>query len=115
MLEAKIVGPCGLAISIASLQQLTPHNCLRRDHDPEGLKIFCTLLQIAHMIMQLLIKGSMLKNLARLYAKANAVALFGSLKNIPRRLLECLRNHRIPDAAFDPDAARRFQLRLDTS
>ena len=83
--------------------------------NPDGLNIFYTLLQIAHMIMQLLVKGSLLKKLARRYGKADAVALFGSLKNIARRLLECLRNYRIPDAAFDPDAARHFQLRLDTS
>ena len=73
------------------------------------------LLQIADMMMQLLVKGSLLKKLAQRYEKADAIALFGSLKNIAKRLLECLRNHRIPDAAFDPDAARHFQLRLDTS
>ena len=82
---------------------------------PDGLNIFYTLLQIAHMIMQLLVKGSLLKKLAQRYQKADAIALFGSLKNIAKRLLECLRNYRIPDAAFDPEAARHFQLRLDTS
>jgi len=84
-------------------------------HHPDGLKIFYTLLQIAHMIMQLLVKGSPLKNLAGSYGQPNAIALFGSLKNIPRRLLECLRNRRIPDAAFDPDTARHFQIRFATS
>ena len=83
--------------------------------NPDGLNIFYTLLQIAHMIMQLLIKGSLLKKLARRYDKADAVALFGSLKNIAKRLLECLRNYRIPDAAFDAYAARHIQLHLDTS
>jgi len=84
-------------------------------HDPDGLKIFYTLLQIAHMIMQLLIKSNLLKNLASQYEKANAIALFGSLKNIPRRLLECFRNYLIPDEAFDFEAARHMQIRLDTS
>jgi len=84
-------------------------------HHPDGLKIFCTLLQIAHMIMQLTIKGSPLKKLAQRYGRKTAVHLFGSLRNIPKFLLDCFRYYRIPDAAFDPDAARHFQLRLDTS
>ena len=84
-------------------------------HHLDGLKIFYTLLQIAHMIMQFTIKSSPLKKLAQRYGKQTAVHLFGSLKNIPKFLLDCFRYFRIPDAAFDPDAARRFQLRLDTS
>ena len=84
-------------------------------HHPDGLKIFYTLLQIAHMIMQLTIKSSPLRKLAERYDRKDAVHLFGSLKNIPKLLLQCFRYYRIPDSAFDPHAARRFQLRLDTS
>lgn len=80
----------------------------------DGLKIFYTLLQIADMMMQLFCKGNILGNVARRYG-ATPIKLFGSLKNISRRLLECLRYFRIPDSAFDTEAARHIQLRLDTS
>jgi len=83
-------------------------------HKPDILKSFYTLLQIAHMILQLFFRGSPLKNLAATY-HYTPIKLFGSLKNICQRLLECLRNQRIPDEAFDAVAARLIQVRLDTS
>jgi len=66
------------------------------------------------MMLQLFFRGSPFKNLAAAYHKT-PVKLFGSLKNICRRLLGCLRNHRIPDEAFAAAAARRIQVRFDTS
>jgi hypothetical protein len=78
------------------------------------MKCYYYLLQIAHTIMQLVEKGSLLKAAARTCGHTVA-AFFGGLRGIARCLLDCLRFFRIPDAAFDPDAARHIQIRLDTS
>lgn len=82
--------------------------------DPERMKAYYCLLQVAHIILQLLEKGSLLRQIAE--KAANTVSLlFGSLKNIARRLLEALRNCHISDDAFDPAVAARIQIRLDSS
>jgi hypothetical protein len=73
------------------------------------------LLQIAHLLLQLLEKGSLLLGLAREQGKPTAVALFGSLRNMAQRLLESLRYRHWPDEAFDAEAAARIQIRLDSS
>jgi hypothetical protein len=73
------------------------------------------LLQIAHLLLQLVEKGSLLRHLAREQGKRTAVDLFGSLKNMAQRLLESLRYRRWPDEAFDPTAAGSIQIRIDTS
>jgi hypothetical protein len=80
--------------------------------DEDLLKCFYYLLQIAHMILQLVEKGSLLKRVARQYGKS-VLALYGSLRNIARRLLDCLRHRLIPAEAFD--SAQRIQIRLDSS
>jgi hypothetical protein len=41
--------------------------------------------------------------------------LFGSLKNIARRLLDSIRYLLIQKAAYDPAAAAQIQIRLDSS
>ena len=73
------------------------------------------LLQIAHLILQLVEKGSLLRQLARQQGRRTAVAWFGSLKNMAQRLLESLRYWAWPEAAFDAAAARPRQIRLDSS
>ena len=73
------------------------------------------LLQIAHMLLQLVEKGSLLRQLAQRHGKPTAVALFGSLKNMAQRLLESLRYRLWEDEAFDAAAAARIQIRLDSS
>jgi hypothetical protein len=73
------------------------------------------LLQIAHLLSQLVEKGSLLRRLAQEQGKPTAVALFGSLKNMAQRLLESLRYGRWPDAVFDPTAAGSIQIRWDSS
>jgi hypothetical protein len=70
------------------------------------------LLQIAHIMLQLLEKGSLLRQLAQQQSKSSAVALFGSLKNMAERLLESLRNWKWPQAAY---RAGRMQIRFDSS
>ncbi len=72
------------------------------------------LLQIAHLILQLVEKGSLLQQLAEQQGKKTAVELFGSLKNVAQRLLESLRYLHWPEEAFDPAAAARRQIRLDS-
>ncbi len=73
------------------------------------------LLQIAHLLLQLVEKGSLLRHLAQEQGKRTAVELFGSLKNMAQRLLESLRYRHWPDEAFEPAASGRIQIRFDTS
>jgi hypothetical protein len=68
------------------------------------IKNFYVLLQIAHLILQLLERGSLLGG--------DCKRLFGSLRNLARRLAESLRNHVIPPEAFDGCS---IQIRLDGS
>jgi len=73
------------------------------------------LLQIAHLLLQLVEKGSLLVHLAQEQGKGTAVELFGSLKNMAQRLLESLRYQRWPDEAFDRAGSGPIQIRLDSS
>jgi hypothetical protein len=73
------------------------------------------LLQIAHLLLQLVEKGSLLWHLAKEQGQRTAVALYGSLKNMAQRLLESLRYRHWPDEAFDPAAAGLIQIRWDSS
>jgi hypothetical protein len=57
-------------------------------------------------------KGSLLLRLAQEQGKSSAVALFGSLKNMARRLLDSLRYLAWPEAAF---SKARIRIRCDTS
>ena len=68
------------------------------------IKNFYVLMQIAHMILQLLERGSLLST--------DCKRLFGSLRNLTRRFAESIRNRLIPLAALRPSA---IQIRLDTS
>lgn len=76
--------------------------------NPDKLKAYYYFLQIAHIILQLLEKGSLLRHLA----KRSPSDFFGSLRNIARRLLESFRYLRLSDTAFDPTVAARIQIRL---
>ena len=73
------------------------------------------LLQIAHLLLQLVEKGSLLRQLAQEQGKPTAMALYGSLKNMAQRLLDSLRYRHWPDEAFDPTVAGSIQIRLDSS
>jgi hypothetical protein len=83
-------------------------------HGPQWAAYYF-LLQLAHLILQLVEKGSLLRQLAQQQGKRTAVDQFGSLKNMAQRLLESLRYWSWPEAAFDPAAARRRQIRLESS
>ena len=82
--------------------------------DPEKLKAYYYLLQIAHMILQLVEAGSLLRNLAAEFGR-RPLQLFGSLKNLGRRLLDAFRYMALDDRAFDPIRAAGIQIRLDSS
>jgi hypothetical protein len=68
-------------------------------------KIFYFLLQIAHMVAQLLDRGSLLRNVIP--------AGFGSAKNLAFRLLEAWRNARLTAADMQALMSRRFQIRFN--
>jgi hypothetical protein len=71
------------------------------------IKNYYFLMQIAHLILQLIEMGNLLGGSAK--------RLFGSLRNLARRLAESLRNQLIPAQAADPLAAARIQIRLNSS
>jgi hypothetical protein len=83
-------------------------------HGPQWAAYYF-LLQIAHMLLQLVEKGSLLRRLAVESGKRSALALFGSLKNMAERLRESVRLWRWPEAAFAAEAARKIQIRFNTS
>ena len=85
------------------------HAYSEKDH----FGVYYLLLQIAHILSQLLEKGSLLRTLAQQAGKRTAVALLGSLKNIAAALVESLRNLVWPEEVFD--AADQIQIRLDSS
>ena len=76
-------------------------------HDPNASKVFYLLLQIAHIIFQLMEKGSLFH---RSFPKG-----VGSQKNIAFRLLEAWRNLRIGSEEFSSFYKGRYQIRFDTS
>ena len=92
--------------------------CFNLEHvfsiDPENLKAYYYLLQIAHMIQQLVEAGSLLRNLAAEFGRT-PMQLFGSLKNLARRMLDAFRYMVLNDQAFDPLHAASIQIRLDSS
>jgi hypothetical protein len=85
-----------------------------RQTDPERLKAYYYLLQIAHIILQILEVGSLLRDVAAEFGRTPG-QLFGSLKNLARRLLEGFRYVALSDKAFDYLQAGSIQLRFDTS
>ena len=72
-----------------------------------AIKNFYVLMQLAHLIAQLVERG-------RLFG-ADARKLFGSLSDLARRLAESIRNVVIAADAVDPANARSIQIRLNTS
>jgi hypothetical protein len=77
--------------------------------DPEKLKAYYYLLQIACIILQLLEQGSLLRRLAEEYGRTPC-QLFGSLKNLAWLLLESLRCCSWAAACFEAPAAARLHI-----
>ena len=82
--------------------------------DPENWKVYYLLLQIAFLLLQLLERGSLLRRLA---AEAGRPfwKLFGSLKNVARRLLDSVRFVAWEGSWFDPGQAGKLRVELDSS
>jgi hypothetical protein len=76
-------------------------------NDPNSAKVFYFLLQIAHLLAQLLYKADLLK---RDFPEG-----FGSAKNLAFRLLEAWRNARMAQADITAALQKRFQIRFDSS
>jgi len=74
---------------------------------PIGMQNFYLLMQIAHIINQLMEKGSLLKD--------KIPSVLGSIHNIARQLLEELRTIKVDPAYFFSLANVSFQIRFDTS
>jgi hypothetical protein len=78
-------------------------------------KAYYYLLQIGHLLMQLLHHNSLHLALAKQYDRKSVLTLWGALKKIPQRLLESLRYYLLPEADFDPAAAKGCHISLNTS
>ena len=76
-------------------------------NNPNSAKVFYLLLQIAHLLAQLLYKANLLKR--------DFPGGFGSAKNLAFRLLEAWRNARITKADIAITLQKRFQIRFDSS
>jgi hypothetical protein len=77
-------------------------------NEPDILKAFYYLLQIAHLFLQMFEMGSLLQHLAKAYGRS-PLQLFGSLKNLNQRLLECFRYFPLGQEVF---ATVPCQIRL---
>jgi len=82
--------------------------------DPEKWKQYYVILQIAFVIVQLLERGSLLRRLSE-EAGRPVWKLFGSLKNVARRLLDSVRFVAWEEDWFDPGQAAQVRISLDTS
>lgn len=82
--------------------------------DPEKWKSYYLLLQIAFVLVQLLERGSLLRRLAAELGRP-FWKLFGSLKNVARRLLDSVRWVCWEAGWFDVRQARQMRIRLDSS
>jgi hypothetical protein len=82
--------------------------------DPEKWKAYYLLLQIAFILVQLLERGSLLRRLADELGRP-VWKLFGSLKNVARRLLESLRYLTWEEEWFDPGQAAALHISVDSS
>jgi hypothetical protein len=76
-------------------------------NNPNSAKVFYLLLQIAHLLAQLLYNANLLKR--------DFPDGFGSAKNLAFRLLEAWRNVRMTQTDITTALQKRFQIRFDSS
>lgn len=81
--------------------------------DPEKLKVYYLWLQIAHLLLLLLFKGSLLRRLTAEWEQT-VLGWFGSWQNVAERLLESLRNGVWPEESFTRPAGTA-RVGLDSS
>ena len=82
--------------------------------DPDKLKVYYLWLQIAHLLLLLLSKGSLLRRLTAVWGQT-VLGWFGSWQNLGKRLLESLRNWSWPEENFDRHAEKTQRVTLDSS
>jgi hypothetical protein len=82
--------------------------------DPEKGKAYYLLLQLAFILVQLVERGSLVRRLAAECGRSFA-QLFGSLKNVARRLLEGVRYLAWEGAWFGATQAGEIRIALDSS
>jgi hypothetical protein len=82
--------------------------------DPDKWPSYYVLLQIAFILTQLLERGSLLRRLAE-EAGRPVWKLFGSLKNVARRLLDSIRSVAWEESWLDAREAARLHISLDDS
>jgi hypothetical protein len=82
--------------------------------DPEKWKAYYLVLQIAFILVQLLERGSLLRRLAEECGRP-LWKLFGSLKNVARRLPDSVRFVAWEEEWFDAAQAAQLRIGLDSS
>lgn len=82
--------------------------------DPDKLKVYYLWLQIAHLLLLLLAKGSLLRRLTEDWGQT-VLGWFGSWANLGKRLLESLRNWSWPGESFDRLNGKRERISLDST
>ena len=94
------------------------HSGLNLEHvystDPEKWKAYYVLLQIAFILVPLVERGSLLGRLAAELGRP-VWKLFGSLKNVARRLLDSVRFVPWEEAWFDARQAGKLRIGFDSS
>ncbi|MBU6399283.1 MAG: hypothetical protein KGS61_03110 [Verrucomicrobia bacterium] len=78
-------------------------------------KAYYYLLQLGHLLLQLLQHNSQHLALANQYGHHSVLALWGARKKIPQRLLEGLRYYLLPQVDFDVLTAARCHMGLNSS
>lgn len=81
----------------------------------EHAKAYYYLLQLGHLLMQLLHHNSLHLALAKQYGRKTVLTLWGALKKIPQRLLEAFRYYYLLPEDSAAQAAKACHISLNTS
>ena len=82
--------------------------------DPDKLKVYYLWLQIAHLLLLLVEKGSLLRRVTAEWGQT-VLGWFGSWQNVGQRLLESLRNWAWPEESFTAAVGQATRIVLDSS
>lgn len=82
--------------------------------DPDKLKVYYLWLQIAHLLLLLMAKGSLLRRLTAEWGQT-VLGWFGRWRNLGQRLLESLRNWSWPEESFDRGPGQGERVTLDST
>jgi hypothetical protein len=82
--------------------------------DPDKLKVYYVWLQIAHLLLLLMAKGSLLRQRTAEWGQS-VLGWFGSWENLGQRLLESLRNWWWPEESFAQRPGKAERISLDST